>query len=67
MNTNFLISHDNPVYCKFYFDKRKQLCAGYRSRVNGMMSLDFVNAYADEESRIVNRELQKSNIPKVQQ
>jgi hypothetical protein len=67
IDTNIVISHDNPVYCQFYFRNKKQLYAGYRSKVNGMISLDFANAYADEESQIVNRELKKSHIPKMQQ
>jgi len=65
IDTAIFISEDNPIYCQFYFGEEKQLTAGYRSKVQSIMNLEFMNAYATEKSRIVNRELKKSGVQRM--
>src|SRR5690606_31137736 len=57
IDTTRFISHDNPIYCLFYIGKKKELTAGYSSWIKGKLNLDFRNAFAEEQHRIVKREL----------
>ena len=66
IDTAVFISENNPIYCRFYFDKRKELTAGYRGWIEGRISLDFINAFAEEQHRIVKRELKKSGVKQMQ-
>ncbi len=62
IDTTIFVSENNPIYCRFYFDKKEELTAGYQGWIKSRINLDFVNAFAEEQHRIVKRELKKSGI-----
>ena len=67
MDTTSITSDDNLVYCQFYFNHDKTLLAGYEVKIERNLDIDFLNAYAAEEGRIVTRELKKSGVQRMPQ
>lgn len=65
MDTTSITSDDNLVYCQFYFSHKKTLLAGYKIKIENKMDIDFLNTYATEKGRIVNRELKKSGVQRM--
>jgi hypothetical protein len=67
MDTTSITSDDNLVFCQFYFNHEKKLLAGYEIKIERNLDIDFLNAYAAEEGRIVNREFKKSGVKRMSQ
>ena len=65
MDTTSITIDDNLIYCKFYFNHTETLLAGYGVKIKRKMMIDFLNAYAAEKGRIVNRELKKSGVQRM--
>ena len=65
IDTTGFTSEVYPVYCRFYFGNKMELNAGYDGKISMIIGTDFMNAYAAEQGRIVNRELKKSGVQRM--
>lgn len=59
IDTTIMVSTNEPVYCQFFFDKKKEVYAGFRGAIFGSMSSQFHNAFVTESNRIMKREKEK--------
>ncbi len=65
IDTTIMYPNITPVYCQFYFNTKKMIKSGYRGTVDSQLPLDFLNAYAHEKNRILDRESAKDNTPQM--
>ncbi len=56
IDTLVYLTHDDPAYTYFFFDKRLSLYAGFSRMIFGRIGLEFWNAHIKEEIRIKQRE-----------
>ena len=66
IDTTVIVSESNPIYCRFYFGRKQETTAGYKGWISWKIGLGFINAFAEEEYRIVKRELEKSGVLRMQ-
>lgn len=53
IDTNSVVSHDDLVYCQFYFGGQKQILVGYFGLVKKLLGREFSAAYTKESNRFL--------------
>ena len=61
IDTTMYFSHQEPTYCKFYFENRESIFVGFSAYVFGSMGLVFWNAYAKEYSSLILNEKKRTS------
>ena len=64
IDTNVIIFHEEPLYCKFYFSDRTHNYIRQQGITMNKMDSEFLSAYTKEKLRIIKREMEKSKLDK---